>query len=94
MAPEQVSVGDALMMALFLAVAALVVLSTVCKLLLAFGWVPRSRRSRLRRGIEFTARVAGHVRVSSGSGSSRGGRVRPEGGGGSSGGAGASGDYS
>jgi uncharacterized membrane protein YgcG len=91
LAPQSVSTGDALVMALFLAVAALVVLSTVCKLLLAFGWVPSSRRSRLRRIIEFTARAVGGVRVTSGDG--RGGRSAPKGGGGSSGGGGASGDW-
>ncbi|WP_296581184.1 hypothetical protein [Xanthobacter sp.] len=82
--------GDALMMALFLAVAALVVLSMVCKLLLAFGWVPSPRSSRLRRMIEFTARAVGGVRVTSGGG--RGGRSTTKGGG-SSGGGGASGDW-
>ncbi|MEP9356723.1 hypothetical protein ABLE93_24610 [Xanthobacter sp. KR7-65] len=93
MEAEQVSMGEALVIGLFLAVAVLVVLSTVCKLLLVVGWVPKARRSRLRRAIEFIARAAGNVRVTSG-GRSRSGGPEQKSGGGTSGGGGASGDFS
>jgi len=90
---ETVGLGAALVMLLFLAIAALVVISFVAKLLLAFGLVPKSRTSRLRKAIVFLARATGTVRTTAG-GRTETGRPTPvERGGGSSGGAGASGDY-
>ena len=91
---ETVGLGTTIGMAVFLLIAALIVVSLVCKLLLIAGLVPGKRSSRARRIIVWLANVAGEVRVVSDrrSGSSRS-KGSSGGGGGSSGGAGASGDY-
>jgi len=91
---ETVSIGAFLVMALFIAIAVLIVVSFICKVLVVIGWVPRKRASRLRRTIVFLARAAGQTRISPGDDGDRGGRPSMRGGGGSSGGAGASGDFS
>ena len=91
---ETVTVGTTIGMALFLLIAALIVVSLLCKLLLIAGLVPRRRSNRLRRAIVWLANVVGEVRVMS---DRRGGRSSGkgsfDGGGGSSGGGGASGNY-
>lgn len=82
-----------LVMALFVGIAALIVVSFICKLLLLIGWVPRERSSRLRRTIVFLADAASEIRVRRGDNKDRGSRPSVRGGGGSSGGGGASGDF-
>lgn len=89
---ETVGIGTTIGIALFLAVAAMIVLSFLCKLLVVAGLVPKSKKSRLRRTIVWIANVAGEVRITSGR-SDRRGSGGSRGGGGSSGGAGSSGDY-
>jgi uncharacterized membrane protein YgcG len=91
---ETVSLGAFLVMVLFVAIAALIVVSFICKLLVVIGWVPRKRTSRLRRTVIFLARAAGQTRLRPGDDDDCGRRPSPRGGGGSSGGAGASGDFS
>jgi uncharacterized membrane protein YgcG len=91
---ETVSIGTFLVMVLFVAIAVLIVVSFICKVLVVIGWVPRKRTSRLRRTIIFLARAAGQTRLRPGDDDDRGGRPSVRGGGGSSGGAGASGDFS
>jgi uncharacterized membrane protein YgcG len=92
---ETVGLGTTIGMAVFLLIAALIVVSLFCKLLLIAGLVPGKRSSRVRRVIVWLANVVGEVRVVSDrrSGSSRGKGSSGGGGGGSSGGGGASGDY-
>ena len=91
---ETVGVGTMLGIGLFLLVAALIVVSFVCKLLVVFGLVPMKKTSRLRRTILWLTNVAGEVRVTRGRRDKGGGRASSAGGGGgSSGGGGASGDY-
>jgi uncharacterized membrane protein YgcG len=91
---ETVSLGALLVMALFVAIAVLIVVSFVCKVLLLIGWVLDRRTSRLRRIIVFLAGAAGETRVRRGDDKDRRSRPPMRGGGGSSGGAGASGDFS
>lgn len=91
---ETVGIGTMLGIGLFLLVAALIVVSFVCKLLVVVGFVPKRKKSRLRRAILWLANVAGEVRVTLGKNDRGGGRSSSaSGGGGSSGGGGASGDY-
>ncbi len=91
---ETVGLGTMLGIGLFMAVAALIVVSFVCKLLVVFGLVPKKKTSRLRRTILWLANVAGDVRVTPGKDGGGSGRSSSAGGGGgSSGGGGASGDY-
>ena len=91
---ETVGLGTTLGILAFLAIAALVIVSTLCKVLVIAGFVPRRRKSRLRRTIIWLANVAGEVRTVSGRrGERNGGRSSGSGGGGSSGGAGASGEF-
>ena len=59
---EKVGLGATLVMAAFLLVAALVAVSMLCKMLVAAGFVPRNRKSRLRRTIIWFAGVVGQVR--------------------------------
>jgi uncharacterized membrane protein YgcG len=90
---ETVSVGTALVMAGFLLIAALVVLSVTCKLMLATGLVRGDRAGRLSGTVVRLANIVGHVRVVPGRRDRRGGKTSTRGGGGSSGGAGASGQF-
>ncbi len=90
---ETVGIGTMLGIGLFLAVAALIVVSFVCKLLVVVGFIPKRKKSRLRRTILWLANVAGEVRTTPGKSGKGGGRASSAGGGGSSGGGGASGDY-
>jgi hypothetical protein len=90
---EMMGTGQLLGIAFFLLIAALVVVSTICKLLLAFGLVPGRRKSRVRRVIVWLARAAGDVRVADGSRDRRSSTSSYRGGGGSSGGGGASGEF-
>ena len=91
---ETVGIGTMLGIGLFLAVAALIVVSFVFKLFVVFGLVPKKKSSRLRRTILWLANVAGEVRVTQGRRDKGGDRSSSAGGGGgSSGGGGASGDY-
>ncbi|MFG1348738.1 hypothetical protein [Xanthobacter autotrophicus] len=90
---ETVSLGAALVMLLFLVIAALVVVSVLAKLMLAFGFVPQSRTSRLRRVVGFLSRATGDIRITSGKRSETGRSPSVDRSGGSSGGAGASGEY-
>lgn len=90
---ETVGVGTMFGIGLFLAVAALIVVSLACKILVVFGLVPRRKASRLRRTILWLANVVGEVRVTPGRRDKGGGRSSSASGGGSSGGGGASGDY-
>lgn len=91
---ETVGVGTMLGIGLFLAMAALIVVSFLCKLLVVFGLVPKKKTSRLRRTILWLANVAGEVRIAPGKNGGGSGRSSSAGGGGgSSGGGGASGDY-
>jgi uncharacterized membrane protein YgcG len=89
---EQVSLFSALVMLGFLLIAALVVVSFVCKCVIAFGIVAKPRASRLGRVILFLANATGSVRVVTSERASSGGSHN-SGGGGSAGGAGASGDF-
>jgi uncharacterized membrane protein YgcG len=90
---ETAGLGTMLGIGLFLLVAALIVVSFACKLLVLFGLVPNKKTSRLRRTVLWLANVAGEVRVTPGR-NDRGGRSSSgRGGSGSSGGAGASGDF-
>lgn len=91
---ETVGLGTMLGIGLFLLVAAIIVVSFACKLLVVFGLVPKKKTSRLRRTILWLANVAGEVRVTPGRNDRGGGRSSSgSGGGGSSGGGGASGNY-
>ena len=62
-APEQVGVGATLVMAGFLFIAWLAVVSVLCKVLLATGLVPGDRKGRLHRTIVWLAGVVGSVRT-------------------------------
>ena len=90
---ETVGLGTTLGILAFLAIAALVIVSTLCKVLVIAGLVPRRRKSRLRRTIIWLANVAGEVRIVSGRRDEPSGGRSSGGGGGSSGGAGASGEF-
>ena len=90
---ETVGLGTTLGILAFLAIAALVIVSTLCKVLVIAGLVPRRRKSRLRRTVIWLANVAGEVRTVSGRRGERNGGRSSGGGGGSSGGAGASGEF-
>lgn len=90
---ETVGFGTMLGIGLFLAVAALIVVSFACKLLVVFGLVPKRKANPLRRTILWLANVVGEVSVAPGRRDKGGGRSASAGGGGSSGGGGASGDY-
>lgn len=91
---ETVGMGTMLGIGLFLLVAALIVVSFACKLLVVFGLVPKKKTSRLRRTILWLANAVGGVRMTPGKNGGGGGRSSSAGGGGgSSGGGGASGDY-
>lgn len=89
---EEVGLISALVMLGFLLLAALVVVSFVCKLIILSGALPRARSSRLRRVVTALAGVTGELRVVS-SERAKGGGPRTPTGGGSAGGAGASGDF-
>jgi uncharacterized membrane protein YgcG len=92
--PESVSLGTTVGIAFFLLVAALIVVSVLCKLVVAFGLVPRRPTARWHRVILWLANVVGEVRTVRGSGGRRqGSSSSSRGGGGSSGGAGASGEF-
>ena len=82
---ETVGTGTMLGIGLFLLVAALIVVSFACKLLVVFGLVPKKKSSRLRRTILWLANVAGDVRITRGRNDRGGGRSASSGGGGSSG---------
>jgi len=90
--PETVGLFTTLAMGAFLALAALIVVSVVCKVIVAAGLLPRRRGSKLRGTVIWLANVVGSVSVVKGRGGPSRGRSRP-GGGGSSGGAGASGEF-
>lgn len=89
---EEVSLLSAFVMLGFLLVAALVVVSFVCKFAIALGLVPKSRTSRFGRIIAFLANATGDLRIVASARERSGGSRSQRGGGGSSGGAGASGD--
>ena len=89
---ETVGLFTTLAMGAFLALAALIVVSVICKVIVAAGLLPRRRGSRLRRTVIWLANVVGSVSVVKGRAGSSSGRSR-SGGGGSSGGAGASGEF-
>jgi uncharacterized membrane protein YgcG len=86
---EQISLGASLVMLGFLLIAALIVVSFFCKLLVIFGLIPE--KGRLRAAIIWVANAAGETRVtrSRDSGGTRSGK----GGGGSFGGSGSSGNW-
>ncbi len=92
-APEEVGLGTLIGMAFFILVAALIIVSVLCKLIVAFGLVPRRPTARWHRVILWLANVVGEVRTVRGTGGGRQGRSSSRGGGGSSGGAGASGEF-
>jgi uncharacterized membrane protein YgcG len=87
---EQIPLGQSIVMLLFLAIAALIVISLVCKLLVAFGLV-RDRSTSFRRVVYALASVVGTVRTTRGSRNQSAKGTR--GGGGSFGGGGASGGW-
>lgn len=90
---ETVGPGTMLGIGLFLVVAALIVVSVACKLLVFLGLVPKSKAGPLHRTILWLANVVGEVRLTEGRRDRGGGRSASAGGGGSSGGGGALGDY-
>lgn len=63
---ETVGPGTTIGIAFFLAVAVLIVVSFLCKLLVFAGLVPSNKKSLLRRVILWVANVAGEVRVTKG----------------------------
>jgi uncharacterized membrane protein YgcG len=87
---EQIPLGQSIVMLLFLAVAALIVISLVCKLLVATGLV-RDRSTWFGRVIYALASVVGTVRTTRGSRNQSAKGTR--GGSGSFGGGGASGGW-
>jgi uncharacterized membrane protein YgcG len=90
---ETIGLGTTLAIGAFLGIAALVVASIICKLLLVAGLVPAKGNSRLGRAIVWLASVVGQVRMVEGRRDQRSGGNPPGRGGGSSGGAGASGKF-
>ena len=60
---DEVGLGAALIMAAFLLIAWLAVVSVLCKVLLATGLVPGNPKSRLHRTIVWLAGVVGSVRT-------------------------------
>lgn len=89
---EEIGLVSALVMLGFLLIAALVVVSFLCKIVIALGFVPKSRASRLHRIIAFLAGATGDLRIVTSTRAPGGGSQTRRGGGGSAGGAGASGD--
>jgi uncharacterized membrane protein YgcG len=87
---EIVPPWQALVMLLFLIVAALIIVSILCKAAIALGLVPMKPKTRLDRAIHRLARVVGNVERKESRRSSAG---RMRGGGGSFGGGGSSGNY-
>jgi uncharacterized membrane protein YgcG len=88
---ETVPVWQALVMLLFLLLAALIVVSVLSRLVIALGLVPMKPKTRFHRALHWLARVVGNIerkesRRRTASSTSRGG-------GGSFGGGGSSGHY-
>jgi uncharacterized membrane protein YgcG len=89
---ETVPLWQGLVMLLFLLLAALIVVSVLCRLVIALGLVPMKPKTRFHRVMHWLARVVSNVerkesrRTTAGGSSTRGG-------GGSFGGGGSSGNY-
>ncbi|MBS4084196.1 MAG: hypothetical protein KGZ73_11645 [Rhizobiales bacterium] len=86
---EQISLGASLVMLGFLLLAALIVISVLCQILIVIGLVPE--KGRIRSVMFWLSRVVSGVRVTRGTDS--GSRGTGKGGGGSYGGGGSSGNW-
>lgn len=86
---EQISLGASLVMLGFLLLAALIVISVLCQILIVIGLVPE--KGRIRSVMFWLSRVVSGVRVARGT--DTGSRSTGKGGGGSYGGGGSSGNW-